>query len=565
MFMDSATSGVEHQDYHSGGPVENSLFKSKYFIASVIATVISIFYWSVFSLNAYNTYHEYSDLGLFAFDMYYHINFASAVHGLQYFVFANHIAIDQLLILPIFAVFTSALSLLIIQTLVVSATGLVIFLVSRDIIKNEKISLLLCLAFLINPGTFGILIFDYHAEMMIPLLFILTFYFYFKKRIYPFVGSLLLLLGTMEIAPFIALAFAVTMAIYAIVRENDATTRRLWLKYSLIAIVVSVAVLIIYGYIINSLSNAYVAGQYPDLPSSLQVLNTVSGQFASVGAGLKLHPMPSGYMPMLAYVAFALLIVFVSFGLGGLFDPIFAVLFVSPWIFELFVIGNSAFIFPWYQYFGFSLGGSAVIAILSLKNIDRKASENNFRFSFLEYGHKVGKYIIISIPIFMVALLLLWPYFVYSINVYNFQQAFLFYTNQSARSQIQQLNSMIALLPENASVMAPFFTMPHLFNRKYLELIPSGPEGYNILRLGSNSSTYMGDKYGFAQLMWFYPQYILSDFNPQISESAVSGYQVQNYQNMTDASIENGSAVFNGNYLIYNYSGLAILLKSESS
>ena len=156
--------------------MDKQVLRNKFFYLALSAVLISIIYWSCYSLNAYHTYQEYGDVGLSAYDMYYHIHYASILNGFQYLVFANHISPDQLFILPIFALFPSVPTLLFIQAIVISLTGLVIFFVSRTIIKNEKISLLLCLAFLINPGTFGILLFDYHAEMLLPILFMLMFY-----------------------------------------------------------------------------------------------------------------------------------------------------------------------------------------------------------------------------------------------------------------------------------------------------------------------------------------------------------------------------------------------------
>ncbi len=545
------------------------LFKSKYFLIACVAVIASIMYWSLFSLNAYNTYHEYSDLGLFSYDMFYHINFASAVSGFQYLVFANHIAPDQLFVLPMFALFPSALTLLFVQVILVSITGIVIFLISLDIIKDEKISLLLCLAFLINPGTFGMLVFDYHAEIMVPLTLVLTFYFLFKRKKYPFIAALLLLLGTMEVAPFIAIAFAVTMAIYAVLRAEDHAAREDWLNYSAIAIIISVVVLIFYSFITSSLTSAYAAGSYNGMPTSLEVMKTLSQQLGSIGKGTGAPSIYTSYSISayltIMYLAFAFLIIFTSFGIAGIMDPLFAVLFASPWLFEVFIIGSSSFIFPWYQYFGYTLGGSAIIAMLVLRNI--KSGNKSQRFSLLRRIPNPMKYALISMPVMIAFLLLIWPYFIYSINLSNFQQSFLFSISPYTQQQVQQLNSVISLIPANASVMAPDFAMPHLVDRRYLEQIPSSPDGTTLISANSSISEAMAaniSKYGIGQTMWFRPEYILADFNKGISMSALNGYRIQDFENITGAVNTSKGAVFEGNYKVYYYNGSALLMKEAS-
>ncbi|MCL4365406.1 MAG: DUF2079 domain-containing protein [Candidatus Marsarchaeota archaeon] len=548
--------------------VNRSLLRSRYFLIACAAVLVSSVYWSAFALNAYNTYHEYSDLGIFAFDMFYHIHFASVVAGLQYLIFANHIAPDQLLVLPIFDLFQSSLTLLFVQAILVSLTGIAIFLVSRSIIRDERIALLLCLAFLINPGTFGLLVFDYHAEIMIPLFLILAFYFYFNRRLAPFIIFLLLLLGTIEVAPFIAIAFAVTMALYAVIRESDRAVRHEWLRYSAIAIAISLLALAAYSLITSSLLNAYASGQYANMPASLEVMNTFSQQFGSIGNGTGAPGLYDSFSFNPArtteYLVFALLIIFLSFGVAGISDPIFAILFASPWLFEVFVVGNTSFLFPWYQYFGYALGGTAIMAMLSLRNIREGGIDR--RFSLLDKWSATGHKIVLSIPAMIIILMLMWPYFIYSINLANFQQSFLFITNHTAEQQIQQLNSVISQIPGNASVMVPFFVMPHLINRRYLELIPSSQDGLTMIGtygIMSAQEKYNISRYGAPQVMWFRPEYILADFNSEISMSAINGYQVQNFENLTGAINTPYGILFNGTYSVYNYSGLAILMKSR--
>jgi uncharacterized membrane protein len=533
------------------------ILRNKYFMIALVAVLISTVYWSVFGAHALSTYHEYADLGLYTLDMYYHVTYPAAVHGLQYLIFGTHVAPDQILLLPFFAMAESPLTLLVMQAVIVSFTGLALFFIARDLLKSDKIALILCLAFLLNPGVHGIMVFDYHAELLIPLFFLTTFYFLVKRRKYAFIVSLLLLLGTIEVAPFICIGFGVTMALYAIFREKDKAVRNSWLKYSATAIVVSIIAFGFCSFVAGSLTHSYAMGKYPDLPQISKLQSFSSQQLSSVGAAFAAGGAISQYSSIFfGYLVFALVIVFLGFGVSSLFDPLFAILFVAPWLFEVFIVGNSEFIFTWNQYFSYTVAGAAAVAILALRNFNDSEETKNF-LSFFRHKNKVKKYVIASIPICAVLLLLASPMFLFSKNVNNLQQDLLFQTSQGERQQIQQLNSMVALVPKNASVMGTFFTLPQLSLRKYVELIASEPNQDKVVPRNATGAT---DVYG----MWFQPDYILVDFSQYISLNAATGYQIQNFINITGATVTSTNVSFNGPYRIYAYNGTALLLKRAS-
>ncbi len=529
--------------------------KNKYLIIALVAVLVSTAYWSAYAANAFSTYHQYADVGETAYDMYYHVNFHSAVHGLQYIVFENHIAPDQLFILPFFALDQSPLTLLVLQAVLVSLAGLALFFIARDLLKSEKIGLIMCLAFLINPGVQGVLVFDYHIEMLIPIFFLLTFYFLVKRRKFAYVISLLLLLGTIEEAPFIGIAFGAAMALYGILREKDQEVRRSWLIYSAVAIVLSIVAFGFYSGVGGYLTHAYATGKYVTLPQIIR-LRFIPNQLGTIGAPLsEAGAAISQYLAMPTYFVFALLIVFLSFGIAGLFDPLFALLFVSPWLFETFIVGNSGFVFIWNQYFAYAIAGTAVAAILALRNLKDSGETKNL-LSFFKHKQKVNRYLVASVVACALVLFLLFPHFVYSKNINNLQQDLLFQVSAGERQQIQQLNSMVALIPKNATLMAPFFAMPQLYARQYFELISSSP---NESRVISHNSTVAQPE----DAMWFQPDYVLADFNTYISLNAGSGYQIPNFLNITGATVANGVASFNGIYAIDAYNGTAILLKKR--
>ena len=224
-------------------------------------------------------------------------------------------------------------------------------------------------------------------------------------------------------------------------------------------------------------------------------------------------------------------------GFGGLCDPLFLLIFVSPWFVETFLIGFPNFIFIWDQYFGYTLAGALAATILAMRNMKNP---------------RILRYASLSMIVFAVIFFLSFPHFMYSKNVNNLQQDYLFKMSPGEMQQIQQLNSMIALIPKNASVMGPYFAMSQLFGRQYFEMIPSEADNYTIQPTNTSFE---------GSTMWFEPEYIVADFNPYISLNAGSGSQIQNFVNITGATISGNTASFNGLYQIYAQNGTAILLK----
>ncbi len=123
-------------------------------------------YGVAFGFNAYGTFHDAEDLGDYAYNMNYYSNYGVPT-ALQYLVFGNHMAPDQVALLLVYASLPSPLTLIVVQSLVLSLGGLASFFAARRALGSASLSLLFCFAFLANPGMHGILFFDYHAEFLI--------------------------------------------------------------------------------------------------------------------------------------------------------------------------------------------------------------------------------------------------------------------------------------------------------------------------------------------------------------------------------------------------------------
>ncbi len=501
-----------------------------YLYAALTMALASTLYWTAFAFNAYGTFHEYNDLGKLAFSFYYDIHYPGAVHGLQYIVFMAHISPDFLLLIPLFYMDGSALTLLTIQAAIVSLAGLALFAAARRFAGSPRLALLLCTAFLLSPGLHGLNIFDVHIEMLLPVAFILVFYFYARAMRAWFFAASVLLLGVMEEAPFLGISLGLALITYELFNRSSATIRRARLGMALGLIVLSFAAFAFYSAAAVSLADQYAAGAYPSLPPNLAHYQSL----AFVLSGLRSFASSDAASAMLlfggglgAYTAYALAVLLFSMGILFIFAPVESAILLSPWLVETFIAGNGQFVFMFNYYFAFAMGGMAVAAILGYKSLVERRSVLARLLDRHTAGNAAGAVAAASIAV-VALVLLLSPAFVYSKNVNNLSQDFLFQINASQQRLYSQLYSMIALVPANAPLMAQYYMMPQLFARKYFE------------------TTCASDYY-------FTPQYVLIDYNLNIS---LNVFSVCNGTSLTRFYLNSTSG-----YVVAAQNGTAMLLE----
>ncbi len=525
-----APAGHEHDRTppHKSHGGTSKFLKDRCLVAALIITAISAIYWTMFASNAYSTFHEYDDLGIFAHNMWLDINYPGISSGLQYLVFGNHISPDLvLLVLPFFAIAQSSLTLLVIQVLFSSAAAISVFFISRDLLKSNGLAMLFFIAFLVNPGVNGMLVFDFHIESLITIFYLLAFYFYIKLRKRLFILSSILLLATFEEAPYLGATLAIGLLVYEFLYNRKgsegASPQRIRLAAMLLGL--SILFFVVYQGITIFLLQSYSSGSYSSLPPYLKVgpgvflsLFIYHGATASAGAPL-------------TYTLYALAVGILFVGGAALIDPIVTLVLASAYLGELFVVGNSGFVYVFQQYFSFIIGPVIVAGVLGIMLLQaRKGYLGRMLAKWEESGKKPIPYVLIIASSLAIAnILILWAYpsFVLSRNTNNLAQDFLFQVSPAQHAYYQQLYSVMALIPNNASLTAPFFTTPHLMNRLYLQ------------------------DTGYTMPIWYFkPEYILIDVNLNVSLNAYAGIdQLRQYLNQTS------------NYTIYARNGSAILLR----
>lgn len=112
----------------------------------------------------------------------------------NFFIFSNpdganelsrlsaHADFILLAFVPIYAVFPSVNVLLIAQTLIIALGGFFVYLISKSILKSEKLSVLFALSYYLNFYVQEQNIFDFHSVSLATTFLLASFFFIFRKR-----------------------------------------------------------------------------------------------------------------------------------------------------------------------------------------------------------------------------------------------------------------------------------------------------------------------------------------------------------------------------------------------
>ncbi|MFI5412845.1 MAG: DUF2079 domain-containing protein, partial [Candidatus Micrarchaeales archaeon] len=456
-------------------------------VLAIIFTLISMTYWSIYAIHNYN--HFNNDAREYATSFYYDAAYPNVAHGFQFLVFGNHIAPDQVLLVPIYYIFQSPLTLLIIQGLFFSLTGLLVFFVARDFLKIEILALVLCIAFLISPSSQEVISSWYYLEYLIAPFSILAFYYYTKLNKKLFYISTVLLLGTIEIAPLITAALGIGLIIREKIYEKNTRLKKERIGLALNMLALAVVFLVLYNMIFYSLTSSYQAG-YANLPPVLKVLPFPTVPLAK--GFVESSNFTDGFLTttnsssIIAHAQKNLLAgiinPFLTFGIGAVFNPIVTLIFTGPWIIGyLFIstVGGN-------QFNAFFIAGSMIATItgmdIAIRKL-RKVKQLRDRKIAIAFISSSTMSIVIFFYIFNSLL-------TYAAGPSQFNQQFLFQANATHDNVVNQLNSVLSLLPNNATVMADSLIYCHITSREYVE-----QPGYDY---------------------YFVPEYIIVDFNSSL-------------------------------------------------
>lgn len=177
-------------------------------LAISIALYIAIF--SFISLNKFYNY-GYNALDLAIINQAFFNTtqgnpLASSIHPPTYL--GDHFTPIIFVLLPFYFLFKSPIVLLILQTLVLGACSIFIYLIAKNTI-NKNWAIIFSLAWLLNPFVQNINLFEFHFLPFAILFILISIYFYTENKFYWFVFFNSLALLTREDVAFVIFMFGV--------------------------------------------------------------------------------------------------------------------------------------------------------------------------------------------------------------------------------------------------------------------------------------------------------------------------------------------------------------------
>jgi len=476
--------------------------------AAIMIAIAATCYWLSVLTHAYFSFLDGGqDLSVFAYNFWFNLHNAGLTHGLQYISFGNHLSPDALAILLLYSIFPYSITLVYLQTIVICLSSLLVYYIAERMLGDPLVALAISAAFLINPGILGVLTFDFHLEFMIVPTYLLTFYFYMKSDSKLFAISLLLLLGTIEVAPLVALSLGLGLLAYELSVanwkwENIAKEKRIMVAAIILFSIV--AGMLYYGAM-SYLQSSYSAS-YQGLPDILKinfgsqygittnVVSFLSSPVSFLSKNLSVYANPLG----LYILALSVIVTLFGFGFFTLKRPLTTFLLILPWIIPaLLWSGNIHYLYTGFQYYACTVGATIAAEIIGAMVVMRRDSKGKPTYN--------RTFVVASILLIAVMAMLA------SLFVSGKPITYLSPQTQYAG----QLYSMMRLIPQNASVMTQYTIFPHLADRQQIEFTWSEINRYGyfvpqyIILSYSNSSIYSNFQYDALN-------YTVSNYNYQL-------------------------------------------------
>nr|ADP09423.1 DUF2079 domain membrane protein [uncultured marine crenarchaeote E6-3G] len=205
--------------------VNNVLNKNiiKIELGSIIVIICIIIYTIVFSAHSISkhwTFNSFAwDLGIFNQGFWTTVNREGIFYNTcelhlveRGSFFGVHFSPILFLLAPIYRIFPSPETLLILQSLILGVAAYPLYLIGRRIV-DRKTGLLVSTMYLCNPVVHGINCYDFHVQCMIPLSIFSSIYFYISKKWVSFLMSIVMALMIEEHIAYVIPIFSLTFII----------------------------------------------------------------------------------------------------------------------------------------------------------------------------------------------------------------------------------------------------------------------------------------------------------------------------------------------------------------
>lgn len=160
--------------------VENRTQHILYLSVAIYTLVFS--YLTIIKYFAFETYA--GDLGIFEQSLWSTLKYGLFFYNTPELGVHFRIHFDPILylILPVYSIYPSPLTLLVLQSFFLSLGAIPIFWLARDELEGKKAGLVFAILYLLYPPLQGVNWYDFHPESLVPLLLIAAFYYLKKEK-----------------------------------------------------------------------------------------------------------------------------------------------------------------------------------------------------------------------------------------------------------------------------------------------------------------------------------------------------------------------------------------------
>jgi uncharacterized membrane protein len=390
---------------------------SLYALAGTIVSVIRYWQYDVF----------YFDFGIFDKAIWSVSRFTVPVidHYIlgEKIIFADHFSPSIFILAPFFWIFPYSETLLVLQACVVAASGFILFLIGRHVLKNSFYAITVMLCYFLFVGLQNAVITDFHEVTIATLFFMLTFLCLVKQKAKLYFLCFLLLLGFKESIFLLGVGVGIAMLFL----------QPSWRKIAYATILIS----LMWGLLsIKIIIPFFSGGRY--LYVNQFSVNPITVFLSFINSPIKLH---------------TLFYTFLSFGFLPVLSPAFWFLIFQDFFTRFY---SSEMTAPWDLGFHYSALTSTIMAVSSIYSIHflQKHIKNKFLTSFMVF--------VLLISGFLYRVTLHGPF------ALSYNPAFYTHTKDLAF-----LDNLIKKVPKNVSVMAQNNLAPHFTHQKVWLLLSS--------------------------------------------------------------------------------------------
>lgn len=376
--------------------------------------------------------------------------------------FGMHFSPILFLVLPIYWVFQSTETLLILQVFILALAAVPLYKFVFHESNSSKQALTFSLIYLAYPPVYGMILFDFHVQTFLPLLFFLAFYYFKKQEWGKYFLSMILSLMVIEFVPLIVVFFGL-YGIWAN-RKDIRLLRTLDLAgfFSNKAMLFSVVTMVL-GSVWFAVARTVISATNPSAPPHPNWQNF----------GDPIHDLPGFILNVLANPVRVLEVMVTpvdqkALYIFGLFAPLAFLSFLdlpslmigAPWFFVAFLSNYPSYYNPvGYQYIAFV---ASFIFISAFYGARRFLTARD-RFGFKRRLSAVLKKVTM-IPQWkgLLAILLVSTIAVSYISAMSIRVNFPAITEHE-----KLLDDFVRLIPSNASILTQNNLFPHLSRRLY--------------------------------------------------------------------------------------------------